>query len=281
MIRTFRLIAPFLLLVASSAVARNYVPDELQGWQAWVLKDRDYLDCPFLFDRGATDRADFVCAWPGRLQLEVSADGARFSQQWTVVGDDQWIALPGSPEHWPDRVTANGRAIEVVARRGVPTVSVAPGSYTLAGRFEWDQRPGVLRLPAESGLLTLVVDGREIERPELNGDGVFLGERKRDERAVDSVRAVVYRLVADDVPTRLLTYLEIDVSGSVREESFGPILPEGFVPLSLNSELPARLEADGRLRLGERHWPPSPRRRKGRTCRTARSGVTSPTIDCE
>ena len=249
MIRMFRLIAPFLLLVASSAFAQKYVPDELQGWQAWVLKDRDYLDCPFLFDRGATDRADFVCTWPGRLRLEVSANGARFSQQWTVVGDDQWIALPGSSEHWPDRVTANGRAIEVVERRGVPTVSVAPGSYTLAGRFEWEQRPGVLRLPAESGLLTLVVDGREIERPELNGDGVFLGERKRDERAVDSVRAVVYRLVVDDVPTRLLTYLEIDVSGRVREESFGPILPDGFAPLSLNSELPARLEADGRLRL--------------------------------
>ena len=249
MIRMLRLIVPFLLFVTGSAFAQDYVPNELEGWQAWVLKDREYLDCPFLFDHGAKDRADFVCAWPGSLQLEVAAGGARFSQQWTVIGDDQWIALPGSPEHWPDRVTANGRAIEVVARGGVPTVSVVPGTYTLAGRFEWDERPGVLRLPPESGLLTLVVDGREIERPELNGDGVFLGERKRDERAIDSVRAVVYRLIADDVPTRIVTHLEIDVSGSVREESFGPVLPDGFVPLSLNSELPARLEADGRLRL--------------------------------
>ena len=59
-------------------------------------------------------------------------------------------------------------------------------------------------LDAQSGLLTLTVDGREVERPELNQNGVFLGERKRDTRAVDSVRAVVYRLVADDVPTRLV-----------------------------------------------------------------------------
>ena len=249
MTRKLRLIVPFLLLLAGSAYAQDYVPDELEGWQQWVLQGREYLDCPFHFDRGATEAGDFLCAWPGRLSLDVTARSAQFVQLWTVDGDEQWIALPGSPEHWPDRVTVNGRAIEVVARDNVPSVRLAPGNYEIAGRFLWDERPGVLRLPAASGLLSLVVDGREIQRPELDGNGVFLGERRRDERTVDSVRTVVYRLVADDVPTRLITQLQIDVSGSVREESFGPVLPAGFVPLSMNSQLPARLEADGRLRL--------------------------------
>jgi hypothetical protein len=83
----------------------------------------------------------------------------------------------------------------------------------------------------------------------MNRAGVFLGERQRDTRARDSVRTTVHRLVADDIPTSLLTRLQIDVSGSVREEIFGSILPDGFVPLSIASSLPAKLEADGSLHL--------------------------------
>ena len=244
-----RLFVFTLLFVTGAAFAQDYVPTELEGWQQWVMKDREYRDCPFYFDRGAGERNDYVCAWPGRLQLEVSATGGRFNQPWTLHAEDQWIALPGSPEHWPDRVTVNDRPIEVIARNNIPSIRLGPGTWRVAGRFTWDERPGVLRLPVESGLLSLTVDGREVERPEVNQSGVFLGERKRSTRAVDSVRAVVYRLVADDVPTRLVTQLQIDVSGSVREEVFGPILPGGFVPLSMQSQLPAKLEAGGNLRL--------------------------------
>ena len=245
----FTLFIVTLLFATGAVLAQDYVPDELEGWQKWVLKDREYLGCPFHFDRNSAERSNFLCAWPGRLQLEVTATGGRFTQQWTLQAEDQWIALPGSVEHWPDRVTVNDRSVEVIARQNVPSVRLAPGTYRVAGRFEWDERPGVLRVPPESGLISLSVDGRPVARPELDRNGVFLGERKRDTRAVDSVRPVIYRLVVDDVPTRLVTMLRIDVSGAVREELFGPILPEGFVPIGLQSQLPAKLEADGNLHL--------------------------------
>jgi len=246
---TFTVFVLSLMFAAGVSSAQDYVPDELEGWQTWVLKDREYRACPFYFDRGAAARGDYVCAWPGRLQLDVSAADGRFTQQWTLHAPDQWVALPGSPDHWPDQVTANDRTVEVIARNNVPSVRLGPGTYLIAGRFEWDERPGVLRLPPESGLLSLTVDGRPVERPELNRNGVFLGERERDTRAVDSVRTVIYRLVMDEVPTRLVTQLQIDVAGAVREEVFGPILPDGFVPMGLQSQLPAKLEADGNLRL--------------------------------
>jgi len=238
-----------LLFSTGVVFAQDFVPEELEGWQQWVLKDKEYRDCPFYFDRSAAAPSDYLCAWPGRLQLDVTASGGQFTQQWTLHADDQWIALPGSAAYWPDRVTANDRSVEVIARNNVPSIRLGPGTYRIAGRFEWDERPGVLRLPPESGLLSLSVDGKTVQRPEINQDGVFLGERQRDTRAVDSVRSVIYRLVMDDVPTRLVTKLQIDVSGAVREELFGPILPDGFVPMGLQSQLPARLEADGNLRL--------------------------------
>jgi hypothetical protein len=244
-----RVIALCLFLVSATAVAQTHVPDDLKDWQQWVLKDKEYRNCPFFFDRTVEQPDAFICSWPGEIQLTVSASGARFSQQWTVYAKEQWIVLPGGADYWPDQVTVNDRRTEVVAHNNHPGIKLAPGTWRISGHFEWDERPGVLRIPPQSGLVALTVDGKAVERPEMSRAGVFLGERQRDTRARDSIRTVVHRLVVDGVPTRLITRLQIDVSGSVREEVFGPILPQGFVPLSIDSSLPAKLEADGNLHL--------------------------------
>jgi len=243
------LILIWLLLPLGAQAADVFVPDELQGWQQWVLQDKEYRDCPFYFNRGAAERGDFVCAWPGLLDVAVDASGARFTQPWTVYGEDTWLPLPGSAEYWPNRVTVNGDAATVIEHNGVPSIRLGPGSYRLSGTFEWDEGPGVLRIPEQSGLVALAVNGVAVERPERTPNGVFLGERQRETRVRDSVNAEVYRLVEDDIPTRLTTVFRIDVSGGVREELFGPALPEGFVPMAVDGGLPVRLEADGTLRV--------------------------------
>ncbi len=244
-----RLATLCLFLVSTVSVAETYVPDDLKDWQQWVLKDKEYRHCPFFFDRAEARRDTFVCSWPGQMRLTVTASGASFLQQWTVYAKEQWIVLPGGADYWPDKVTVNDRPVEVIAHNNNPSIKLAPGTWRVGGGFEWDERPGVLRISPRSGLVSLTVDGKLVARPELNRAGVFLGERQRDSRARDTVRTIVHRLVADNVPTRLITRLQIDVSGSVREEIFGPILPEGFVPLSIDSPLPAKLEADGNLHL--------------------------------
>jgi hypothetical protein len=249
MTRLLRLVLFALLLPAAVQANQVHVPEPLQGWEPWVLKDKEYLRCPMLFDRAASDREHFVCAWPGLLELLVDADGGRFEQAWTVYADAQWVALPGSTDHWPHRVTANGRAVGVVLRNGRASVYLEPGNYRLNGSFAWDERPGVLPIPRRSGLISLTVEGRSVPRPERTNRGLFLGEREQQTQSKDVIRTDVYRLVDDDVPTRLTTQLQIDVSGGVREALFGPLLPPGFVPLAIDSQLPARLEPDGKLRL--------------------------------
>ncbi|MDH3586585.1 MAG: hypothetical protein OEQ30_05805, partial [Gammaproteobacteria bacterium] len=79
-----RLILVWLVLPMVAQSADVFVPDELQGWQDWVLHDKDYRGCPFYFNGSAAARGDFVCAWPGLLDITIDADGGRFSQQWTV-----------------------------------------------------------------------------------------------------------------------------------------------------------------------------------------------------
>ncbi|MEQ9561847.1 MAG: hypothetical protein RLN69_04950, partial [Woeseiaceae bacterium] len=57
---------PLLLSVLPAHLAAQdaYVPAELEPWRNWVLEGHEYRACPFLFDRGATDRGDYACAWP-------------------------------------------------------------------------------------------------------------------------------------------------------------------------------------------------------------------------
>ena len=238
----------WLSLPMAAQSADVFVPEELQGWQEWVLHGKGYRNCPFFFDAAGGARGDFLCAWPGLLEITVDAEQGRFSQQWTVYAEEAWLPLPGNGEYWPHEVRLDGEAAVVVAREGLPAVRVAPGRHRLSGSFAWDERPGMLPIPEQSGLVALSIDGKPVARPERDGRGLFLGERERDTRARDSVEAEVYRLVADDVPTRLTTIIRINVAGSVREELFGPALPDGFVPMSIDSPLPVRLEADGKLR---------------------------------
>jgi len=249
MAERLRLFVLGVLLFAAPVLAQTEIPDALKDWRGWVLDGKEYRACPMLFDRGAGGPQDFACQWPGALDLDVTVGGGRFSQQWTVFGTEQWVVLPGNADHWPDRVTANDRAVEVVARNGAPALRLAPGSYVLAGRFAWDERPSVLAVAPESGLVSLTVDGQRIARPQFNMNGVYLGQREETSRVADDVRTTVHRLVVDEIPTRLLTRLRIEVSGGVREALFGPVLPQGFTPLSIASPLPARFESDGRLRL--------------------------------
>ncbi len=242
------LILVWLSLPAAAQPADVFVPEELQGWQEWVLHGKGYTNCPFFFNAGAAARGDFICAWPGLLDIAVDAEQGRFSQQWTVYAEEAWLPLPGDGEYWPHEVRLDGEVAAVVEHKGLPAVRVAPGRHRLSGSFAWDERPGVLPIPEQIGLVALSIDGKPVTRPDRDGRGLFLGGRERETRARDSVEAEVYRLVADDVPTRLTTIIRINVAGGVREELFGPALPGGFVPMSIESRLPVRLEADGKLR---------------------------------
>ena len=72
MFQMLRLSVVTLLLVSLPLNAQDYVPDELQGWQQWVLKEKAYRNCPFFFDRTSAARSHFLCAWPDRLRPRVS-----------------------------------------------------------------------------------------------------------------------------------------------------------------------------------------------------------------
>ena len=243
------------LLAAMSATGsaagqdEAYVPPELEDWRSWVLHGQEHRHCPFLHDSNATAARNFICAWPGKLEVEVAAESGTFEQLWTVFGDEQALPLPGDERIWPRDVTVNGQPTSVVSRQGVPTVRLAPGNHLIAGVFAWRERPARLAVPPRVGLVGLSVDGEQVALPERNDDGLWLGDGQRDEVQADALHVEAYRRLQDGVPTRLESVFVVEVAGGVREEVLSPALPEGFTPLALTSTLPARLEPNGDLRV--------------------------------
>jgi hypothetical protein len=81
--RTTGISASILLcLLPLSALPQSFVPKDLDGWQAWVLHDKPFLRCPFFANTDGTHKENRVCALPGRLNLELTQTGGRFTQVW-------------------------------------------------------------------------------------------------------------------------------------------------------------------------------------------------------
>jgi hypothetical protein len=236
------------MLAVSLAQAAVQVPAPLDPWRDWVLKDQEFRACPLIAGRGAAAQADFACLWPGTLHLHADAQGALLRQRWTVEVEG-WVPLPGDRQHWPQQVRVDGKAVPVVDRAG-PQLWMAAGEHELEARMIWSERPQSLRVPQSIALIDLIVDGKPVAPLQRAGDQLTLGRGKAAAVEADSIDLRVFRRFTDDIPGRLDTSIRINASGQAREETIGPVLPEGFVALALVSEQwSARLDENGQLRV--------------------------------
>lgn len=239
-----------LMVGASAAVAdplaEPNVPGPLKPWVPWVLHNADERACPFRFNSSNGERH---CAWPGRLNLELDGRGGRFTFD-VEVYRAQWLALPGEAQFWPQQVTIDGKPAPVTAEDGVPGVFVANGTHAIAGRFEWDALPENLKIPGTLGLVSLSIDRRTIEVPRIDEQGRLWLQANADAAASGARLEVrVERLLTDAIPFQVTTRFALTASGKNQEVVLPAAVLAEFVPLSLNSALPARLESDGKLRV--------------------------------
>ncbi|MGQ0801079.1 MAG: hypothetical protein ACT4NL_13355 [Pseudomarimonas sp.] len=246
-------------LLASTLLANAQtppsVPAELAPWVPWVLKDYPKLGCPFALGQNRGDESAHICAWPGALDLDVTADGARFSMTWTVLAESN-LRLPGDARVRPQDVSVGGRSATVMFDGNQASLRLSPGVHRVEGSLSWSKRPTQLPVPDEIALVKLRLDGTLITVPERNGDQLWLG-RITTEVGADTLNLKVFRRLDDGLPLRLTTQLMLEISGRAREISLPAALPEGFVPVAVQSNLPAAVLADGSLRVQLRPgtWP--------------------------
>ncbi|MEO8670602.1 MAG: hypothetical protein ABI411_04745 [Tahibacter sp.] len=224
------------------------VPPLLDAWRGWVLKDLEYRACPFIATSDLTEEDNFFCAWPGRLQIDASARGAELAQSWRVEATS-WIPLPGDAENWPQQVTVDGQAAPVLDHDDGPMLRLSVGTHRIVAHIPWQQRPQQLSVPKKIGLIDLRVDGKTVSPLQRSEDQLTLGRGEATEPEADAIEMQVFRKLTDEVPALLETRIHLSVSGQAREESVGPVLPLGFVPIALSGGVPARLDGEGKLHI--------------------------------
>jgi len=240
----------FLILMLTTVAVRAQsapdptpaIPGDLQPWVGWVLHGHEADRCPLVH---GSDRRQ--CAWPSRLQLDLHDTGGVFSQEWQV-DVALWVPLPGDGQTWPQSVRCDGQDAIVVGRPDRPHVHLEPGRHVLTGEFTWDSLPQALTVPAATGRLGLSIGGEKKPFPEWDGDRLWL-QRAATVQEQNHLDVNVHRRILDDIPLQVTTRIDLQVSGEPREEVLGRPLLAGLTAMAILSPLPARIEADGRLRL--------------------------------
>jgi len=241
----------FASLLQAKPLTREQVPEPLKPWISWVLQDNPELACPFLYNSYEQKR----CSWPTQLALDLTPAKGVFSISWKVY-KDSWVSLPGDNKHWPLNVTVNGKPALVMDKNGIPSIKLVAGpdhlaKYQLKGQFLWDAIPDNMAIPDDTGLIGLTVNGLAIPAPTIKDGQLWLKEsdsgQRKPENIQNNLAVQVFRKMIDEVPLQVLTHLVLDVSGEQREVKLPFPLLNGFIPLQLQSPLPARLEPDGQL----------------------------------
>ncbi|CAK0768883.1 membrane hypothetical protein [Gammaproteobacteria bacterium] len=233
------------LSVPAAPLSIEKVPQSLKPWVDWVLSDQTDYECPFEYRNYSKS-----CRWATSLGLELSNQHGSFTSSWRLYRDD-WVTLPGEAKHWPQQVSVNGKTGLVQEHFGQPAIKLGAGLYTINGEFLWETIPESLQIPAESGLINLKINGKTVAYPATKDGAVWLKEsdigQKKPENLQNRLDLQVFRQINDDVPLQLTTYLALEVSGQQREISFPYMLLAEFIPISLQSQLPAKIETDGHL----------------------------------
>jgi hypothetical protein len=238
----------FSLTAQAEPLKPENVPQDLKPWLTWALHDEADYQCPFWYYNSEQKR----CSWPAQLHLELNAKQGNFTSTWQVY-KEEWLTLPGNDKFWPQTVTANDKPVLVVSHQGMPMVKLAAGVYQLKGSFFWDSIPESLTIPQDSGIVDLSINGKVVAFPAIKDGAIWLKESDVGQKKLAAVEnrwdLQVFRQVNDDVPLQLTTFLELEVSGQQREIKLPHALLAEFIPIKLQSPLPAKIEADGALSL--------------------------------
>jgi len=147
-------------------------------------------------------------------------------------------------------VRVDGKPAAATLHDNLPSVRLLKGAHEISASFAWDQLPELLPIPAETGLVSLALDGKPVAFPKRDPQGqLWLKSRTAAVAEEARLDVRVFRLVVDDIPLQLVTRIELRASGKNREMVLARALPDGFAPMSLATPLPARLDPDGRLRV--------------------------------
>ncbi len=233
---------------AAGPLPRDAVPDVLKPWIPWVMHGRNEANCPPHWN----DASNRECAWPATLDLIPEGKGASFALSVLTYGAQTAVELPGDAEFWPQSVTLNGKPVAVMAQDEHPLVWLPEGRHQLAGSFVWTEMPHSLHVPGDVALVRVKTGATWAEHQPDESGAVWLRAEEAAADGGEELSMRTFRRIEDGQPLQVTSRFELTIAGKAREIVLDQALLPGFIAVSLNSPLPARLGQDGALRLQAR-----------------------------
>ncbi len=248
--RRFMLLACCLVfgaLAQAGPLAVEKVPAPLRPWVGWVMHGKEMLACPPAFNDGQQRS----CLWPTDMDLALSDSGARFRMALTAYAADTLVELPGDGEAWPQDLRLDGKPVVVASVDGRPVLRAGPGAHSVTGTLAWAVLPQSVSLPRALGTLRASLRGKPLSGAADAAGRLWL-QRPEVATGGDALALQVYRLIDDGVPMRATVRYQLAVSGAARQLVLPAALLPGFIPLAIDSPLPARVDAQGALTVQAR-----------------------------
>ncbi len=258
-----RAIVLYLLVSYSICLATelpDYIPESLKPWSSWVMHGKTKkIECVPHFN----DSEELQCAFLSSVNFNLNDKGGEFKQEWQVY-HETYIALPVTKSNWPQNVMVNREgsttwSLAVVIQQEdiygniVPSVKLSQGRYRVTGNFIWQQQPEYIQLSPESALVELKMNGVEVLFPNIDDNGrLWLNSSTKNsaQKEENRLKVETFRLIDDNIPPQVTIYATLDVAGEPREVKLGPLYsPKEFIPLTLETQLPSKLESDGTIRV--------------------------------
>ncbi|MEE2902448.1 MAG: hypothetical protein VYC39_08965 [Myxococcota bacterium] len=242
-------VSTFLLAntVAHAQTPPLTVPEPLAPWVEWVKYELSDIDCARI-DGGGRE-----CVWPGELKLEVKETSASFRLT-ASLDKTAFLRLPGDASYWPQKVKNDrGQPLLVQKHGDTPGVVLPAGSHIVEGTFAWPSTPEFLKISPHTGQLRVTFLGRELPSPRVDVEGrLWLQDgtsTNTEALETDSLKVAIYRKIEDGIPLRIVTRLDLKVSGRARDVNLKQVLLPGGRPIAIKSQLPTQMLTEGSLKV--------------------------------
>jgi hypothetical protein len=221
---------------------KTNIPNILQEWLPWVLRDHNFIKCPVVYADG---NASEMCNWYDTLQLNLSDTNGTFKQEVLLYKDSE-IILPGGLNSWPATILVNDVKLPIAtSKKGLPALNLKSGNYTISGSFYWNKLPISIEIPEHNPLIKLSVNDEIVQSLQFDNLGkLILQPAEEDNNNVTKLE--IFRKFTDELPSKLETRIQIKASGKSRNLNLSGVSLGGKI-YKMESALPLRLQLNGDL----------------------------------
>lgn len=222
-------------------------PPELAQWSDWVLHGQVGYRCAYRDGARGTGPASRACVSVSPMEVDTGPQGTRFRFE-ALLDEVGKVPLPAASGVWPSEVSVNGQPATLSKdAQGAWSVVLNEGRAVVEG--SWPTRLGQFQAPALFAHARHLRTGQAlaVENGTVWVEGQPLDTSSPPQETV-APAAQVWRLLEDAAVPRLTTRVSLTVPEPERLV-LGPVLPEGFEPVSWTSNAQLSLLEDGTIHV--------------------------------